>query len=218
MWGARPAGFAHIAMQESTAAARLSSAGRLLKDNLSAPPLGGVLKRAFDLAVAGIALVALMPLIFLTAILVRLLTRQFILLPECLIGRRGRIFVSYKFRFPVANAGSPDAWATRAAEALHDTGLDQLPQLFNVIRGEMSLIGPRPRAAQEFRHYFAQGPECLRARPGMISIWQSSDRNLRDPRTEIALDRYYVCNWSVSLDFWILSKIIFARRRGDRTA
>jgi exopolysaccharide production protein ExoY len=167
--------------------------------------------------VASIALVVLMPLILLTAILVRLLTREPILLPECSIGRRGRIFVSYKFRIPVANAGNAHAWPTRVAEALHKVGLDQLPQLFNVIRGEMSLIGPRPRAAHEFRHYFAQVSECLRARPGMISILQSYDPSSWDPRTEIALDQYYVCHWSMGLDFWILSKIIFALRRGDRT-
>src|SRR5262245_50501684 len=204
-------------MQESTAGARLRSTRRLLNKNSSAPPLGGPLKRAFDIAVASIALVALMPLILLTAILMRLLTSKSILLPECLIGRRGRTFVSYKFRLPLANAGSCDAWVIGVCEALHKGGLDQLPQLFNVIRGDMSLIGPRPRAAQEFRHYFAQVPECLRARPGMISIWQGYDLNVRDSRTEIALDRYYVCNWSIALDFWILSKIIFAIRRGDRT-
>ena len=76
MWGARPAGFAHIEMQESTAGSRLSSTRRLLKDDASAPPLGGPLKRAFDIAVASIALVALMPLILLSAILVRQLTSE----------------------------------------------------------------------------------------------------------------------------------------------
>jgi lipopolysaccharide/colanic/teichoic acid biosynthesis glycosyltransferase len=215
--GREPAGFAHIGMQESTAGAGLRLTGACSKTIRALRHWADRGKEPL-IAVASIALVVLMPLILLTAILVRLLTREPILLPECSIGRWGRIFVSYKFRVPVANAGNPHAWPTRVAEALHKVGFDQLPQLFNVIRGDMSLIGPRPRAAHEFRHYFAQVPECLRARPGMISILQSYDPSLWDPRTEIALDHYYVCHWSMGLDFWILSKIIFALRRGDRTA
>jgi lipopolysaccharide/colanic/teichoic acid biosynthesis glycosyltransferase len=85
----------------------------------------------------------------------------------------------------------------------------------NVIRGYMSLIGPRPRPAAEFSDYFTQEQECLRARPGFISIWQSYYPALTDQHAEIALDRQYVCNWSARLDFALLCNAIFAIRRAD---
>ena len=79
----------------------------------------------------------------------------------------------------------------------------------------MSLVGPRPRAPAEFSGYFAQAPECLLARPGLVSIWQSYKPALSDLQTEIALDRHYVSNWSARLDFALLSKIILAARNAD---
>ena len=74
------------------------------------------------------------------------------------------------------------------AESFRASSLDKLPQLFNVIRGDMSLIGPRPRAPAEFNDYFAQAPECLFAKPGLTSILQGYNPPLSDLQTEIALD------------------------------
>ena len=174
-------------------------------------------KRTIDLVVAGIALLVLLPLIVLTAVVVRLVTEEHILLSERLLGRGGRTFVGYKFRIPVANAESASHWAERVAKALRKSSLDQLPRLFNVIRGDMSLFGPRPRTMAEFRD-FVRAPECLRARPGLIGIWQIYGPTFRYRGAEIALDRYYVRNCSIELDLALLSKAISAGHRDDRTA
>jgi len=204
-------------MQELVSRSRLDSAGRV-EDGSSLPPLGGPWKRAFDVAMASVALIALMPLMLATAAIVRLLTEKSTILTERLIGRKGRTFVGYRFRIPVGRTESSSAWAQRVAEALHRSRLDQLPRFFNVIRGDMSLIGPRPRAAVEFGVYFARAPECLLARPGLISIGQSFGRAFGDHRAEIALDRYYVSHWSIGLDLALLGKSIVSDHRDDRPA
>jgi lipopolysaccharide/colanic/teichoic acid biosynthesis glycosyltransferase len=153
----------------------------------------------------------------LAAVLIRLLTEGPIILCEHLIGLGGRTFVGFKFHLSVSNAERARPWAEHVAEALRRSGLDQLPRLFNVIRGDMSLIGPRPRSIAEFRD-FVRAPECLLARPGLIGIWQIYGPTFRDRGTEIALDRYYVRNWSIGLDLALLSKAISAPHRDDRTA
>src|SRR5262245_21050825 len=141
-----------------------------------------------------------MPLIMLTAILVRLLTKESVILYERLIGCRSRIFVGYKFRVPVGCG----LLASNVAEALSRTELDQLPRFLNVVR----LIGPRPRAAAESYDYFAQAPECLRARPGLIRIWQNDVPN---QQAELAVDRCYVSTWSLRLDLALLLAAIDGR-------
>ena len=174
-------------------------------------------KRVIDLAGAGVALLVLMPIMSMAAVLIRLSTEGPIILCERLIGRGGRTFVGYKFCVAVASAEGASPWAERVAEALRKSNLDQLPQLFNVIRGDMSLIGPRPRTTAEFRD-FVRAPECLLTRPGLIGIWQIYGPTIGDRGTEIALDRYYVRNWSIGLDLTLLSKAISAPHRDDRTA
>jgi exopolysaccharide production protein ExoY len=84
------------------------------------------------------------------------------------------------------------------------------------MRGDMSLIGPRPRAAAEFGTYFAQAPECLLVRPGLISLWPTCNRRFSEQQTEIALDCYYVSNWSMGLDFVLVGKAIFSVHRNDK--
>jgi lipopolysaccharide/colanic/teichoic acid biosynthesis glycosyltransferase len=163
---------------------------------------------------AGLALLVLMPLMLATAVLIRLLTEESIFLSKRLIGRAGMTFVGYRFRVPVAKE-TTSRWASVDAESLRASSLDKLPQLFNVIRGDMCLVGPRPRAAAEFSDYFTQAPECLLARPGIIGLWQRDDPALRDQQAEIVLDRHYVCNWSARLDFVLLGKALFSIRRLD---
>ena len=169
--------------------------------------------------VAGVAFVVLTPIMLMTAVFVRFLTDQPIILSERLLGRGGRTFVGYRFRIPFMNENA-SCWAKYLAEALRGSSLDQLPQFFNIICGDMSLIGPRPRAAADFGDYFVRAPECLLARPGFISIEQSYRPTYGDQRAEVALDRYYVRNWSLPLDLALMSKAISApyRNRNDRTA
>ena len=198
-------------MQKAIAKLWLASASRVLEKHSQFPPVGGPSKRAFDVAMAVVALLLLMPLMLAAAILTRLLTNGSVILSERLIGHGGTTFVGYRFRLPVANPKTTH-WANHAAESLRASSLDKLPQLFNVVRGDMSLVGPRPRAPAEFSDYFAQPPECLLARPGLISIRHTYKRPLTDLQNEIVLDRRFVRNWSARLDFALLSKIIFAGR------
>jgi len=186
-------------MRDTIAGLRPNSASGVLDKNVSLP-LGGASKRAFD--------VVMMPLMLATAILVRLFTKESIILCERLICLRGRMFVGYRFRILVAKETS-SSWASGVAGALRASSLDELPQLVNVIRGDMSLVGPRPRAAAELSDYFAQAPECLIARPGFISICQSYNPASSDHLTEIMLDCHCVGNWSARLDFALLGKAIF---------
>ena len=202
-------------MQESTARLRLDSESGELQSKLSLPPLGGLWKRAVDVAMAGIALLVLMPLMVITATLIRLLTEESIIRSEPLIGRGGRIFAAYKFRIPVASPETTSRWASHLAGALRVSSLDKLPQMFNILCGQMSLVGPRPRAAAELSDYFAQAPECLLARPGLISIWQKDNPALSSHHKEIEFDRYYVSNWSMGLDLALLTKTMLAIRSAD---
>lgn len=205
-------------MLEELSRPRLESASCALADYASLPPLGGPWKRAIDLVMAAVALVVLMPLMLATAALVRLLTQDSIIVSECLIGRGGRTFVGYRFRVPAAYAQGTSQYVQCVAAALSRSSLDKLPQFINVMRGDMSLIGPRLRAAAEFGTYLAQAPECQLARPGLISIAETYGAALREQRTEIALERYYVSHWSMGLDLALLSKAIFCNHRRDWAA
>jgi exopolysaccharide production protein ExoY len=197
---------------------RLESASCVLADYASLPPLGGPSKRAIDVIMAAVALVVLLPLMLATAVLIRLLTQESIIVFEGLIGRGGRTFVGYRFRVPAAHAQSTSQYMQCVAAAVSRSSLDKLPQFINVMRGDMSLIGPRPRAAAEFGDYLAQAPECQLARPGLISIGETYDAGLREQRTEIALERHYVSHWSIGLDLALLSKAIFCNHHRDWAA
>jgi|SRR5262245_14902229 len=201
-------------MQEGIAKQRLGSASR--EDNLRLPPLGGLMKRALDGIMACIALIALMPLVILTAVIVRLLTEKSIIFSEYLIGHGGRTFVGYRFRIPGAEAENTRNWTKGIAAALSSSRLDKLPLLFNVIRGDMSLIGPRPRTPVEFRDYFPLAPEYLRARPGLSSVWDSGHPLFKHQRTEIAVDRYYVNKWSMALDLSLLKTSLLSGHHDDK--
>jgi lipopolysaccharide/colanic/teichoic acid biosynthesis glycosyltransferase len=131
--GARTLGSRTLEIQNSIVRPKLKSARRVLDDVSSLPALGGRRKRAFDIAMAGMALLVLMPIMLASAVLISLLSADSVILCERLIGRGGRTFVGYKFRIPAANAKSSSRWAERVAEALHASGLDQLPRLLNVM-------------------------------------------------------------------------------------
>jgi exopolysaccharide production protein ExoY len=178
--------------------------------------VGGLQKRALDVAVAGFALLALTPIMFMTAVLIRSVMGKPIVMSEELIGFGGRVFARYKFRTTVGDA-SANLRVEYIAEALRRSGLENLPQLFNVIGGDMSLIGPRPRVADELVPV-AQAPWCVLARPGLIGTWRGYRWNVGDHLTETALDRHYVCHWSMRLDLALLIKAISSTDHDDRTA
>ncbi|MCS6907948.1 MAG: sugar transferase, partial [Anaerolineales bacterium] len=101
-----------------------------------------------------------------------------------------------------------DPRATRVGKWLRKTSLDELPQLWNVLRGEMSLVGPRPIVEDEIRRYGELYELYCQVKPGISGLWQVSGRNETSYQERVALDAYYVRNWSPWLDLVILAKTV----------
>ena len=190
----------------------------VLGDPPEQTPVGGPRKRVFDVIVGGIALITLTPILLVSAALIRLLLGRPIILAEERIGYKGRTFNCYAFRTTDQNTncgratvpGRPNSegmcWANAFGQALRASGLEELPRLLNVMRGDMSLIGPRPIAGRELQTYRGHVPEYIFARPGVTGIWRHVDWH----RSRLAVDRYYVRYWSMRLDMALLIKAIFA--------
>ena len=188
----------------------------------------GCAKRAFDLVVASVLLVLNAPLFLVVSIIVRSDGGPAFFSQER-VGRDGRRFACYKFRTMVVDAEgrldrllaeNPEARAewnatqkfkndprvTRWGLWLRRTSIDELPQLLNVIMGDMSLVGPRPIPTPELAHY---GPEILvyiRERPGITGLWQVNGRNNLDYQARIALNSRYVMHRTLYGDIKILAK------------
>ena len=175
---------------------------------------------AFDVLVAGLLVVLLAPLLALIAVLVRLESPGPALFRQTRTGLNGRTFQIYKFRsmrvqengIVVRQASRGDARVTVLGAFLRKTSLDELPQLLNVIRGEMALVGPRPHALAHDTYYGAEiaaYQDRFRVRPGLTGWAQINGSRgatpmLSDMQRRIDLDLWYVENNSLSLDFRIL--------------
>jgi undecaprenyl-phosphate galactose phosphotransferase len=206
-----------------------------LYNNL-ARPWPRLLKRAFDLAVASALLAFVAPLFALIAWRVALTGRP-IFYRHQRIGKGGRPFDCLKFRTMVPDAGRvlaehlaarPEALAewqrhhklkddpriTPIGAWLRRTSLDELPQLINVLRGEMSLVGPRPVVEDELARYGESVVYYMESTPGLTGLWQVSGRNDLDYRRRVHLDCWYVRNWSIWYDLVILIKTPRAVLRG----
>jgi Undecaprenyl-phosphate galactose phosphotransferase WbaP len=205
--------------------------------NRLALPWSLPLKRVFDLVVTAVLGCAALPLIGLIALLVRVSSPGSIFYGQERIGRFGRRFKAWKFRTMLPDA---DAILARYLEAhpelaaewkanhklKHDprvtwighwlrvTSLDELPQVWNVLAGEMSLVGPRPIVAAEVDKYGEDYSAYVKAVPGITGLWQVSGRNNTTYEERVALDVYYVQNWSLWLDIYILActaKVVLLR-------
>jgi Undecaprenyl-phosphate galactose phosphotransferase WbaP len=189
----------------------------------------------------GIAIVfslLMLPLIAIVAILIKLDSPGPIFYGHRRIGRGGRSFTAWKFRTMVRNSDqvlslylsdNPQAqalWAqdrklkhdpriTRIGYFLRRSSLDELPQLWNVLCWEMSLVGPRPIVHDEVHHYEDKFDLYMRVLPGITGLWQVSGRNNTTYPERVNLDAYYVRNWSVWLDIYILLKTVWVVVRGD---
>ena len=180
--------------------------------------MGGLWKRAFDIIIAGIGLLVLTRILLLTAGLVRLLLGRPVISADMRIGYGCRPFVCYAFRADAAVAGdrfaqardpcsvtdagpasqgARDRWGHSFGQMLRASGLENLPRLLNVVRGDMSLIGPRPITAHERIHYRIQLPQYFLARPGLTGLWR---RSLPTTGSPLVLDRYYIRHCSPQLD------------------
>ncbi|PXW97071.1 Undecaprenyl-phosphate galactose phosphotransferase WbaP [Sphaerotilus hippei] len=195
-------------------------------------------KRTFDV-VGVLAILALFaPLMIAVALAVRLTTGKQIIYGHTRLGRGGREFKCYKFRSMVTNseqvlkellATDPAARAewdrdfklkndpriTKVGRFIRKTSLDELPQLWNVLVGDMSIVGPRPVVRTEFdRYYGAAREHYLSVPPGLTGLWQVSGRNDLDYDQRVALDRQYVETWNLVTDLSIVlrtAKVMVAR-------
>jgi Undecaprenyl-phosphate galactose phosphotransferase WbaP len=200
-----------------------------VRNNLARPGPRFV-KRLFDLVVSLSLLVLLAPLFAYFSWKIRL-TGGDAIFGHLRIGQHGRPFFCLKFRTMVPNATQvleevlardPSARAeweqnfklkndpriTRIGAFLRESSLDELPQLWNVLKGEMSLVGPRPIIEEELERYGEQVGYYLEARPGMTGLWQISGRNDTGYEDRVALDCWYVRNWSLWYDLVVLVKTI----------
>ena len=186
------------------------------------------LKRTLDIAVSLLSLVLLAPLFALVALLIRLESAGPVLFTQTRVGRWGRVFKMYKFRSMVMNAEKllaqlkpqndsgagvifkmkQDPRITRIGSLIRKTSIDELPQLWNVLRGEMSLVGPRPALPGEVAEYTLDDRRRLDAVPGITCIWQVSGRSNIDFKGQVRLDAQYIESRSFRLDVVLLLKTI----------
>jgi len=198
------------------------------------PAASLVLKRFADVAGAGLSFLVLAPLLAVIALLVKLDSPGPVLYLAPRAGRKGRPFLCYKFRTMVSNADAlkdglrrnnqrsgpffkiaDDPRITRVGRFLRRYSLDELPQLWNVLRGDMSLVGPRPHPLDDLAGYEIRHLARLDVTPGMTGLWQVTAR--RDPSFErgIELDREYIRTWRLGLDLRILLKTFAIVVRGS---
>ena len=186
-------------------------------------------KRAFDTLGASLALIAVAPLLAVVALAIKLDSRGPVFFRQLRVGRHGQRFSMIKFRTMVADAESmkeslyasatrrtgglfkiaDDPRITRVGRWLRRCSLDELPQLLNVLRGEMSLVGPRPLVIDEDRRVEGWHRRRLELMPGMTGHWQTLGGPARVPLKEmVAIDYLYVANWSLWTDVKILLRTV----------
>jgi exopolysaccharide biosynthesis polyprenyl glycosylphosphotransferase len=192
-----------------------------------------ILKRATDVVTSGALLLLSAPLWLLIAVSLKMTSPGPVLFRQERIGMRGRPFVVLKFRTMVAGAehrldevrhlneaSGPlfkirrDPRVTKLGRTLRRYSLDELPQLFNVLRGDMSLVGPRPPLRDEVSAYERWHFARLEVRPGMTGLGQVTGRSDRSFEDMVRLDVFYIENWSLAYDLIILAKTIPAVIRG----
>ena len=193
-------------------------------------------KRLFDIVGAVAILVLLAPTMLAIAAWVRLHDGGPVLFRQARTGRDGQEFSCLKFRTMVVDAedrlsavkrdagysgvglfkAKDDPRITRPGAVLREFSLDELPQLFNVVRGDMSLVGPRPPLPSEVARYEEDALRRLHVRPGLTGLWQVSGRSDLSWEEAVRLDLYYVDNWSTVQDLSILFRTVRAvlSRRG----
>ncbi|MCJ7663502.1 MAG: sugar transferase, partial [Desulfobacterales bacterium] len=186
-----------------------------------------LLRRVFDLIGSAALILILSPGLLLITLLIRLDSPGPAIYRQIRTGLNGRKFIFYKFRSMVQGAEAKqkelaafnvmkgpafkmknDPRVTRIGRFLRKTSFDELPQLFNVLRGDMSFVGTRPPLPQEVEHYQGWQRRRLSMKPGITGLWQVSGRNKIDFEEWMKLDLEYIDNWSLWLDFKILLKTI----------
>jgi len=221
----------------------MSDSGRAdsLFHGLRQTPTGGRKKRAFDIVLASTAMVLLSPLMLAVAASIKLTMGGPVFFSQRRVGYQGRSFLCYKFRTMVStaeealtqhlerNPAAAEEWkqsrklridprVTTLGYVLRKTSLDELPQLYNVLVGDMSCVGPRPIVEDETRYYGHALQYYIRTRPGITGVWQVSGRSNVGYEARVTLDTSYVQLWSFTTDLKIISKTFVAVTKLDESA
>jgi exopolysaccharide biosynthesis polyprenyl glycosylphosphotransferase len=205
--------------------------------HMERPELTGVRrlgKELFDKTAAGLGVLFLLPVLVGIAFAVKVTSQGPMLFCQERVGRDGQTFSMLKFRSMVAGADrmveeladdsdgngvlfkkKDDPRVTRVGKLLRRYSLDELPQLFNVIRGDMSLVGPRPPLPTEVERYGFDMHRRFLVKPGLTGLWQVSGRSDLSWDDSVRIDVRYVENWSLTFDFMILWKTVGAVLRGS---
>jgi lipopolysaccharide/colanic/teichoic acid biosynthesis glycosyltransferase len=191
-------------------------------------PKNVAFKRLVDIVVSATAMITLSPLFLVLAIAVKLSSPGPVLYRWRVVGKRGRPFIGYKFRSMVPDADrlkgeleplnemdgpvfklSNDPRVTSLGTWMRRHSLDELPQLYSVLKGDMSLVGPRPPLATEYARFNDFQKQKLTVKPGITCLWQINGRNeVKDFDDWVRLDLEYIRRWSPKLDLWILFKTL----------
>lgn len=189
---------------------------------------GRIVKRSFDLIISFLGLIVLSPLFLILGFIIKIDSQGPVFVKLGRIGERKKIFKLFKFRSMIKNAHQHkkeligynerkdgplfkienDPRITSFGKFLRKTSLDELPQLLNVIKGEMSLVGPRPHEPQEVAQYQRHHKQLLTIKPGITGLAQISGRSKLSFEEEAKLDIYYIENWSLGFDFQIIIKTL----------
>jgi exopolysaccharide biosynthesis polyprenyl glycosylphosphotransferase len=203
--------------------------------HMERPELTGIrriTKDLFDKTSAGRGVLFLLPILIGIALAVKLTSQGPVFFRQERVGRDGQTFSMLKFRSMVTGADrmvdelsddgngvlfkkKDDPRVTRVGKVLRRYSLDELPQLFNVIRGDMSLVGPRPPLPTEVERYGFDMHRRFLVKPGLTGLWQVSGRSDLSWDDSVRIDVRYVENWSLTFDFMILWKTVGAVLRGS---
>ncbi|MCL6520217.1 MAG: sugar transferase [Armatimonadetes bacterium] len=196
-------------------------------------PLGQIIKRCLDVVISLMMLIILAPLMLLVALAIKLESEGPIIYKQTRVGKNGREFTFYKFRSMFRDADKRlaelrhlneadgpifkiknDPRITKVGRIIRKTSIDELPQLFNVLKGDMSLVGPRPPLPVEVAQYTARDRQRLNVIPGITCLWQISGRSNIGFDRWVELDLEYIRNQSLWLDLKILLLTIPAVIKG----
>ena len=192
-----------------------------------------MLKRIMDVSISSMIVVLLFPILLVVGLLIKATSKGPVFFRQQRVGYNGRIFTLYKFRTMVENAEAlkhelwelnemdgpvfkirNDPRVTRIGRVLRKTSIDEIPQLINVLRGDMSLVGPRPPLPSEVNQYDLKDRRRLSMKPGITGIWQVCGRNVVPFEEWMEMDRQYIDQWCLWLDLKILTKTVPAVLRG----
>jgi Undecaprenyl-phosphate galactose phosphotransferase WbaP len=190
-----------------------------------------------DLTIVIIGGIIILPFLLFIALLVKLSSPGKVLYGHKRIGKNGKYFAAYKFRSMVTNSGEVlqkmlesdpeikkewetnfklrnDPRITTIGRFLRRTSFDEFPQLINILKGEMSLVGPRPITDAEVTKYGEDYSRIFSVKPGLTGLWQVSGRSDANYEDRVSYDTYYLQSWSVWLDLWVLLKTFGAVIKG----